>query len=99
MPFEQPLLVEVVARVHHWTPGHWGEALRPSSKDTQATPPLRSLPAGESKRSRPSHPSSRVPFGTMEPVVPRRSAASSTSVTVHCHCETVTLTRPLSRLA
>ena len=45
-----PLLVEAVARVHHWTPGPWGAALRPSSKDTPTTPPLFSLPAGESKR-------------------------------------------------
>ena len=37
-------------RVRHWTPCPWGAALRQSSKDTPATPPLRSLPAGEFKR-------------------------------------------------
>ena len=30
-------------------PDPWGVTLRPSSKDMPATPPLRSLPAGESK--------------------------------------------------
>ena len=33
------------ARVPHWTPSPWGAALRPSSKDTPANPPLHSLPA------------------------------------------------------